>query len=349
MLRRLQTRPPVDIMINEPRRTRPSVARWVYLIGLLALALWLGDLFFGGLFYLRSEGLVVGEHGVVAAEFPVTVRDLRVHDGGEVHAGDVVAVVSSQNVAEALARLIADVAAQESKLSELRIRDQTISAVIDFATTRQQVAVDARHQLETLQAKGYLSIDKRTAAVESEYRSRENLETLRAQHRGIGGEIATLDAALVDARTAIAKLQSLYDDGKMHAPIAGIATSVAAYPGAVLPAGAPLLDLYASPRFILAYMPSGGLTRVAVGDRVRIRAGLRTAFGMITRIEPVAAALPREFQRAFAPVDRQQLMRVDLAAGEPPWPLFTKVQLRSSNVLDAWIGNIVGGWIPGAD
>jgi hypothetical protein len=58
----------------------------------------------------------------------------------------------------------------------------------------------------------------------------------------------------------------------------------------------------------------------------------------VTRVEPIAAALPREFQRAFTPVDRQQVIRIEFAGGEAPLPLFTKVKLRSKFVLSDWIG-----------
>ena len=63
----------------------------------------------------------------------------------------------------------------------------------------------------------------------------------------------------------------------------------------------------------------------------------QTAEGAVARVEPSAAALPREFQRAFTPVERQQVIRVEFAEGETPLPLFTKVKLRSGIVLPHWI------------
>lgn len=73
------------------------------------------------------------------------------------------------------------------------------------------------------------------------------------------------------------------------------------------------------------------------GDEVQIKAGLQTLRGTITRVEPVAAALPREFQRSFAPVETQQLIRVEFAPGEAPPPLFTKVNLRSDQIIPRWV------------
>jgi hypothetical protein len=62
--------------------------------------------------------------------------------------------------------------------------------------------------------------------------------------------------------------------------------------------------------------------------------------GTIARVEPFAAALPREFQRSFIPVERQQVIRVEFAPNIDPPPLFTKVELRSPNVVRQWIASL---------
>jgi hypothetical protein len=80
-MRRLKFRRIPDALPNEPRRRRQAVIRWIYITGVVGLAAVLGDIFFGGLFYLRSEGLVVGDLAIIAAEFPVTIREIRVHQG----------------------------------------------------------------------------------------------------------------------------------------------------------------------------------------------------------------------------------------------------------------------------
>ena len=102
-------------------------------------------------------------------------------------------------------------------------------------------------------------------------------------------------------------------------------------------AGDPLIEIYSDNRYVLAYVPTGGLYRLAIGDEVEITAGLRTVRGSIKRVQPYAAALPREFQRAFTPVDRQQVIRVEFSSGEVPPPLFTKVRLHSSLFAPGWM------------
>ena len=107
-------------------------------------------------------------------------------------------------------------------------------------------------------------------------------------------------------------------------------------------AGDPLIELYGTKRFVLGYVPTGTLYSVAVGDPVQIKVGLQTLQGTITRVESVAAALPREFQRSFVPVDTRQLIRVEFAPGKVPPPLFTKVNLRSDHIRAALDIQILG-------
>lgn len=339
-MRRLRPLANLHALPHQPRSHRQAVIRWVYLISVLALAVWLGDLFLGSLFYLRSEGLVLGEPAVIAAEFPVTVRDLLVREGERVKAGSVAVIVSSQNVAESIARLTAEVAAREAHLSELRIRGQRVDAIIALAQTRQVMAADARKELEKLLQRGLLTLDKRSAAVDSEFRSVQDVEALKAERRVVEGEIKTLQTASFEAEAAVRDLRHLYDEGRMRVPIDGIVSRLVVDKGAVVRAGEPLIEVYGDQRFVLAYLPTGGLYDVAIGDRVQIKAGLRSAEGIISRIEPLAAALPREFQRAFIPVERQQVLRVAFAPGEEPPPLFTKVQLRSVSILPRWITRV---------
>lgn len=324
----------------EPRTRRLAVIRWVYLGSILFLAAWLANFFFGDMFYLRSEGLVVGQPSVVAAEFPVTVRDLLVREGEQVQAGQVAAVVTSQEVLETIARLSADIAGRQVRLGELRIRDQTVDAMLALAENRDKVAVSARKEFESLLQQGYLSLDKRTAAVESEFRSRQDLETMKADRRTVEGEIKILGTVVVGAESALHDLRRNYDEGRLRVSIDGIVSRLSVNKGAVVRAGEPLIEVYGSPHYVLAYLPTGGLYTVVAGDAVEISTGLHTMRGTIARVEPFAAALPREFQRSFIPVERQQVIRVEFAPDAELPPLFSKVQLRSADLAPHWIAGL---------
>ena len=339
-MHRLKPRPNLYALPNQVRSHRQTVIRWTYIACVVGLAAWLGDLFLGSFFYLRSEGMVLAEPAVIAAEFPVTVRKLLVREGERVEAGRVAAIVSSQSVSETIARLAADLAGRQARLSELRIRSEKVDAVVSIAGVRQGAAVDARKQFETLVKSGLLAIDRRTAALESEFRSRQDFEALKAEKRAAEAEIATLSAAMAEAETAMKDLRRLYDEGRLRVPIDGIVTRLAAEIGSVVRAGEALADVYGNQRFVLAYLPTGGIYNVAAGDRVVIKSGLRTVEGVVARVEPFAATLPREFQRAFAPADRQQVIRVEFAPGEPSPPLFAKVKLRAATLMPRWTDRI---------
>jgi multidrug resistance efflux pump len=343
-MRLLKRRGDVHALPTQPRVHRLTVIRWLYIAGVLALAVWLVNFFFGGLFYLKSEGLVLSEPGIVAAEFTVTVRDILVRQGESVQKGKVAAIVSSQSVTESIARLTADIAAPETRRGELRIRSSVVNGLFALAQNRQNIASAALKELETLTLHGNLTSNQRTAAVDTEYRSYQDLEALKAEKPVLNDELRTLTAALTQAESAVDDLRKLYDGGQLRVSMDGVITRVVANKGSVTRAGDPIVELYGNQHFVLGYVPTGTLYRVAVGDEVQIKTGLQTLRGTITRVEPVAAALPREFQRSFAPVETQQLIRVEFAPGEAPPPLFTKVNLRSDNIIPRWVYRIWRKW-----
>ena len=336
-IRRLRPRTLTELPPNDVRPRRQAVIRYVYFSTIFMLALWLGNTFLGGFFYLRSEGQVLGEQTVVAVEYPATVRHVFFDVGQRVTAGQVVAVVSSQQVTESLARLSSEQADRALRLGEMRIRHETANALLGLAQTRETVAVDTRRRLETLLPSGFLPLDRREAAIDNEYRSRQDLAQLVAEQGAMASEVSGLEQAAGAADHAAAKLEQLYDGGAIRSPIDGIVGRRLVDDGTVVNPGQPLLALYKDARFIQAFLPTGVLFSVSVGDRVIASTGMQSFSGTITRIEPVAEALPGEFQHAFAPVDRQQLMRIAFDPGQTPPPLFTTLQIRAALSWSWWL------------
>jgi len=343
-MRSLKRRPPLQASSNEPRSRRLTLIRWLYLTSVLALAIWLGNFLFGDRLFLGSEGLVLGEPAIIAAEFPVTVRDVLVREGETVEAGQAAAIVSSQAVAETIARLSSDVAARVIRRSELLIRSQVIDAMIPLAENRQKVASNTRRELETLLERRYLGLSQHTAALDDEYHGVQDFETLKAEKRTVEGELGMLGTALAEAQTAIAELRRIYDDGRLTVPVDGVVTRLAANKGSVVRSGEPIIELSGRQRFVLAYVPTGSLYSVNEGDEVSIKTGLQAKRGIVTRVEPFAAALPREFQRAFTPVERQQVIRIEFLPGELPPPLFAKVWVSAPAILPRRFNQIAEKW-----
>jgi hypothetical protein len=139
-VRRLRARALPELPPNEVRPRRQVVIRYVYFSTVFLLIAWLGHTFLGGFFYFRSEGQVLGEQTVVAVEYPATVRRVHFDVGQRVSAGEAVAVVSSQQVTESLARLSSEQADRALRLGEMRIRHETVAALLGLAQTREMVA-----------------------------------------------------------------------------------------------------------------------------------------------------------------------------------------------------------------
>jgi multidrug resistance efflux pump len=136
-----------------------------------------------------------------------------------------------------------------------------------------------------------------------------------------------LTVATEQADLALSDLLDLYDQGKLHAPMTGTVSTVLANRGAVVRAGDALLELVGDHRFVVAWVPVGRWYSLKVGQSVSIDAGAGAIAGTIARIGTVASALPREFQKAFTPTERLQLVWIEFDAGGRPPPYFTKVPI----------------------
>lgn len=336
VIRRLRLRPRPDNVANDVRRRGVVWSRIVYLSILAATALWLLDLMFGSYIYLASEGMVVGPQATVATEFPATVRTISVREGDRVVAGQPIATISSQHVTENIARLTAELARLRMQESDQRVQIERSLALIRLATSRSDIASDVRRRYESLENRGLLPSDKKLSAVDAEYRSHADVAVLKAEVSTLQGQLERITPAINEVEAALRELQRLYRQGEVRAPIDGIVGRRHVDAGAVVTAGMPLVDIVGHDTYVLAYLPSGTLYSVEPGRAVAVEWGVRRSRGRVTAIDPVAAALPREFQTAFKPQARHQVLRIEL---DPPNgesrkntaapPLFTKVEIRS--------------------
>ena len=307
---------------------RRSLTRLIYFAALIAFAIYLGNTFAGGYVYMRGEGLVVGEPAVVAAEFIATVTDVPVKDGQEVKRGEIVSHISSQYMSETRAKLTSDYAARASRLAEVKARREIVDSVLASAETRERVAANGLAQLDTIQKKGYLPILTHTAATDQAFKGKQEAEALRAESRALDGQILTMASASEQADCALRELVTLYDDGNLRSMIDGVVSKVLVSPGSVVRPGEPMIEIVGKHRFVVAWFPVSRLYRLQVGDGVTISTGGgRSLPGKIAKVSVIADALPKEFQKAFAPAERQQLMWIEFEPGLTPPPYFTKVTI----------------------
>lgn len=334
---RLHRRARIDRIQGEQRVQRGRWGRWVYLGILLAFAVWLGQMFFGPALYFHSEGMVLGRVSTIATEFSATVRTQPLREGDRVSAGEIVSVVTSQDVAERIAQLTAQLADLQSKKSALAIRGGVVGRLRVAAKDRAEVTAEARQALERLHDRRLLLTKDRLNVFDSEYRSRVETETLEAERTALGSEAQALRQRMDEASDALNKLEKLYAGGELRSPIAGVVGRLYVSPGAVVRLGDPLMDVYEDARFVLAYVPAGAIYEVLPGDPVSIRYGLAEWRGTVERVEPVASQLPKEFQSSFKPVDRARVLRIAMENGDSLPPLFSKITVKADDWPPSWM------------
>jgi biotin carboxyl carrier protein len=177
-----------------------------------------------------------------------------------------------------------------------------------------------------------LGVLTRTAAAEQAYRGKQAAETLRAEQRALGDQLRQLSSASEKADLALFDLVALFDKGQLRAPINGTISAVLVHIGAVVRAGDPMLEMLGEHRFVVAWFPVGRFFashgyHLAVGRPVRVDPGNGSMPGTIVKISTVAGSLPREFQKSFAPTERQQFVWIEFDKNVTPPPYFTKVRI----------------------
>jgi multidrug resistance efflux pump len=166
-----------------------------------------------------------------------------------------------------------------------------------------------------------------TAATDQAFKGKQEAEALRAESRALDGQIATMASASEQADCALKELVVLYDDGNLRSMIDGVVSKVLVSPGSVVRPGEPMIEIVGKHRFVVAWFPVSRLYRLQVGDAVTISTGGASLPGKIAKVSVIADSLPKEFQKAFSPAERQQLMWIEFDPGVTPPPYFTKVTI----------------------
>jgi multidrug resistance efflux pump len=303
--------------------------RYVYLFGLMSFLGWIANSIAGGYLYTRADGMVIGDPGTVSPEYTVTVLEVLVHNGQKIEKGDVIARVSSSRVAELNATLSSNSSALVSRMAEITAKASMIDQLVNAADARERLIAANSEQLSKIKDKGFLPLMTQNALVEQVFRGKQELAVLRAEKETMSRQVAQIVAASRNTDQAIEDLATLFDAGRMKSPMTGYIAGVDVGIGAVVNPGEIIADIVGEHRFVLAYYPIGRLFDVKEGDPVTIDLWLgKWLHGSIYRIEPIAARLPKEFQRTLSPVERQQLVRIEFNEGTTLPPYFTKVVVR---------------------
>lgn len=308
---------------------RRAVFRVTYLVALVSMLAWIAVSIAGGYAYRAADGLVVGDAGSISPEYTVTVLDIPVRNGDLVTKGDVVARVSSSRVAEVTATLSAQSSQLVTQMATISTKAGMIGQLIASAQMRDRTVMANAKQLEDIRNRKLLPLLTENALVEQIFRGKQELAVLEAEQKVMAQQVAQVIAASRFTDQAIADILTLFDAGRMRAPMTGYIAGIEVGIGAVVQPGSLVAEMVGEQRFVLAYFPVSRLYELQGGAPVTIEVGVgKWLRGSITRVMPIAARLPKEFQKTLAPVERQQIVRIDFDQGEVPPPYFTKVVVR---------------------
>ena len=318
----------VDILRTEPRvRKRGRLGKYVYIALLLGLAAWMIDLTAGKLLYLKAEGMVTRDAAEVASEYTARIVTLGALEGDAVATGKVVAQVSSQQMADSVARMTTELVRHEIALTEMKLRRGRIDAMLPDARRRASVSEEEWNKVERLKEAGMITIMQRARVIHDAYDSVADLRQLELESKVIASQVPELEQSVERARDSLDRLNRSYGGGLLISPVNGTASEVRVQPGSVVRPGEPIMRIYHGDSYVLAYIPTGTLYEVEPGDTVQIRTGFDVLTGEVETLLPVASQLPQEFQKAFQTAQREQLVRIRFHPQQDVPPLFTTVEV----------------------
>jgi len=330
----LKTRTLADKFANDVRASRRKVGRLVYMGLVVVTAVWLADIFAGPYLWLDAGGLVSADRAVISPPNDSQVLAMYASPGQTVRKGQVVALLESPGVTQAVANLKTRYADAAVKAADLIIR-------LNVAVSMEKVAMERLKLAEVNYAKltsnrGYVSDLTVQASMQQRYDAQLEVAKQKAEREGAADQLHTLDATLEDAQQSIAHIQSRYNDGKVLAEDDGIVGAQTAQRGGFLRPGDPLMELFTGRPYVLMYLETNALYVVRVGDHVHVRAGFRETEGTVTEVRPIAVQLPPEFQKTFRPRGRGQVAKIELKNAD--FPLSTKVEITGdSYVPEDWV------------
>ena len=324
MIKKLRHRQRIDSMPNDVRIHKHRFGRWIYLVLLFGFFLWIGDLFIGPMLRLQADGLVVADRISVATPFLAQVVEVSTAPGSQVKTGDVLARVNSVDLTQDIASLTARNADLLIKRVDIERRARIAEAVMPIAKDRAGHADTALKTIRDVRKRGDISLAIWTHALQERFTSNERVAELEAEMQMAKTSVTAADAAIGDSLTALEELRLAYNRGIVTAPEDGIVGLSTARPGDVLTVGEPIMALYRSEAYVLAYLETGTLYSVAAGDEVRLSNGFTQTTGRVAEVLPVADQLPEEFRKAFQPRGRSQVVRITIA-DNATFPLFSEV------------------------
>ena len=342
MITSLRNKGRVDNLQSESRGSRGTIGRWVYLLLVTLLLIWLLDTLFGKYFFFRADGMVMRDIRNVSVSYTATVEEFALDVGDYVAAGAQIAKLNSTDILQRLAELSIKSAEVKSRIAELQAREKQLAKILPLARQRVGKMVKLRETEEKAAARGLVDTRRISQYLEDEFDSLLNYEKLLSESLNINSQIQTLAEIDQSLQENISRISEAYGDGALKAPADVTVSQVFVNTGSVVKNGEPLVELLSGGAYILAYVTPGAVNIAKTGDEVSLKYGLKTLRGKIQQIFPISARLPLEFQRTFRPQERSQMMRVEILSKEDIPATFTKIKIIAPGLIPIWLSDLFG-------
>jgi multidrug resistance efflux pump len=329
---------PLNVSQVRWRRLRNLVLIAIGLVVTGAIAIHLTS---GGVVLLKASGLVTREHIAVGAPYLETrVKQVFVHPGDRVEAGQKIAVVESTSISRTLAELAVEKARLDTRIAAIEARQAAVGVLLPAAEVNAKQAQDYLDKVSGASRNG-LAVDKLlTDMTSAAFAAAEKHESLKTELASLAGELAANRNALKQVSGTNDSLQQAYAGGALYAPVTGYVGSKVMSAGAVLgPGGNDIATIYTGPSFILAYLPDSYLFDLKVGERVYVRSYSQSIVGLVEDMLPMTDAMPPEFQMPGDVRQRGQVFKISIPESAS-LPLDQKVKISACyfNMCDSGAG-----------
>jgi len=285
--------------------------------------------FWGDYFIFRSDGVVMRDQSTVAAPYIVQVDSIYVSEGQVVEKGQLLVKLLSVEILEHLADLSSKRATLIAQEADYKIRAESLKTLLPLAERQDARAQATVTEFDKVAGQKLIPSVQYEQAQRLQFEARRERARLTAENNVLSGEVTALDAALAEANAMFRDLQTVYSGGLRRAAVSGTIGPTVPSQGDVYRPGDPLMTIYFGEPYVLVYLPRRYLFSVYAGMELRVWDGQHSTPGVIKEILPVSNALPREFQNAFRPADRNQLAKIRLTA-PLPFPLLQKVRVSAA-------------------
>ncbi len=344
-MKRIRKKERVDRLMSEKRGKKGSIGRWIYLILVTLLLLWLADVFLGKYIVFRADGMITRDQIVRSVSYPADVSEILVKEGDEVEAGQLLAQLYSTRIMEQLAELDAEMADLKVNYAETNSRTSQIDNITPMAKARTDKMKKLIETEENAIARGITSTSKMSQYLEDEFDARERLALLKAEREELPVVLDTISGIITNLEESRAGLVKAFGGGRIVANQDATVSKVLVTEGSAVNIADPILELLVGESYILAYMTPGSFDKIEVGHSVKVLWGVDSAQGTVTALLPISARLPLEFQRTFRPQERSQVLRIDFDSEQNLPASFTKVTVVSTGVAPKWIMGIFTDFI----